>query len=101
LTLFLRVVDAPLENNIVERSLKHAIRQRRASLFYRSKNGALVGDVYTALIVTTQLHRGDPFRYLTVLFTYYKAVAAAPQDWLLWNYEEALVRLAPRHAPAA
>src|SRR6202012_4110779 len=62
LTVFLRVVDAPIDNNLSERSLKHAIRQRRASLFYRSMNGALVGDIYTALIVTTQLHRGDPFR---------------------------------------
>ena len=101
LTLFLRVADAPIDNNISERSLKNAIRQRRASLFYRSINGALVGDVYTALIVTTQLHRGDPFRYLTALFTNYKAIAAAPKDWLPWNYEEALARLDPRHAQAA
>jgi hypothetical protein len=101
LTLFLRAVDAPIDNNISERSLKHAIRQRRASLFYRSKNGALVGDVYTALIVTTQLHRGDPFRYLTALFTNYKAVAAAPADWLPWNYEDTLTRLDQRHAQAA
>jgi transposase len=101
LTLFLRVKGAPIDNNMSERSLKHAIRQRRASLFYRSKNGALVGDVYTALIVTTQLHRGDPFRYLTALFTNYKAVEAAPADWLPWNYEAALARLDETHAHAA
>ena len=45
-------------------------------------NGALVGDVYTALIVTTQLHRGDPFRYLMALFTNYKAVAAGKLEFL-------------------
>lgn len=101
LTLFLRAVDAPIHNNICERALKQAIRQRRASLFYRSMNGALVGDVYTALIVTTQLHRGDPFRYLMALFTNYKAVATAPKDWLPWNYEQALARLDQRHAQAA
>jgi hypothetical protein len=101
LTLFLRVADAPIDNNITERALKHAIRQRRASLFYRSKNGALVGDVYTALIVTTLLHRGDPFRYLTALFTNYKAVADAPADWLPWNYADALAHLDQRLAPAA
>jgi transposase len=101
LTLFLRVVDAPIDNNLSERSLKHAIRQRRASLFYRSRNGAFAGDVYTALIVTTQLHRGDPFRYLTALFTNYKAVAAAPADWLPWNYDDTLARLDQRHALAA
>jgi transposase len=101
LTLFLRVVDAPIDNNLCERGLKHAIRQRRASLFYLSKNGAVVGDIYTALIVTTQLHRRDPFRYLTALFTNYKAVAAAPADWLPWNYEDTLARLGQRHALAA
>jgi hypothetical protein len=101
LTLFLRVADAPIDNNISERSLKNAIRQRRASLFYRSRNGAFVGDVYTSLIVTTMLHHGDPFHYLTALFTNYKAVAAAPADWLPWNYEATLARLEQRSASAA
>jgi hypothetical protein len=101
LTLFLRVADAPIDNNISERSLKNAIRQRRASLFYRSRNGALVGDVYTSLIVTTMLHHGDPFHYLTALFTNYKAVAAAPADWLPWNYKDTLAHLQQRSASAA
>jgi transposase len=101
LTLFLRVADVPLDNNLTERSMKHPIRQRRASLFYRTKNGALVGDVYTALIATTLLHRGDPFHYLTALFTHYKAVAVAPADWLPWNYKSALARLDHPHANAA
>ena len=101
LTLFLRVAGAPLDNNMSERSLKYAIRQRRTSLFYRTMNGARVGDIYTALIVTTQLHGGDPFRYLTALFTNCKAVAAATAEWLPWNYEGALARLDPRHAAAA
>jgi transposase len=101
LTLFLHVADAPIDNNITERALKNAIRQRRASLFYRSKNGALVGDIYTALIVTTLLHRGDPLRYLTALFTNYKAVANAPADWLPWNYADALAHLDQRLASVA
>ena len=101
LTLFLRVADAPLDNNLSERALKRAIRQRRVSLFYRTMNGARVGDIYTALIVTTELHGGDPFRYLTALFTNYKAVAAAPADWLPWNYQAALARLEQRPARAA
>jgi hypothetical protein len=101
LTLFLRVPDAPLDNNAVERILKLAIRQRRASLFYRSRNGALVGDIYTALIVTTHLHGGDPFHYLEALFTHAKAVAAAPHDWLPWNYRVALARIAQPPVRAA
>jgi transposase len=101
LTLFLRVADAPIDNNAVERVLKYAIRHRRASLFYRTRNGARVGDIYTSLIVTTVLHRGDPIRYLTALFANDKAVAAAPHDWLPWTYEKALARLEPQRAAAA
>ncbi len=101
LTLFLRVRDAPLDNNMSERSLKRAIRHRRASLFYRSSRGALVGDVYMALIYTTELHGGDPFRYLTALMTHDKDVAARPADWLPWNYQHALARLAKSPAAAA
>ena len=101
LTLFLRNGDAPLDNNLSERSLKHAIRHRRASLFYRSTRGALVGDVYMALIYTTQLHGGNPFAYLTALFTHYNEVRAAPAEWLPWNYEAALERIARQRARAA
>jgi hypothetical protein len=33
----------------------------------------------------------------TAHFTNYKAVEAAPVDWLPWNYEDALARLDQRH----
>ncbi len=101
LRLFLRVADAPIDNNAVERVLKHAIRHRRASLFYRTSHGARVGDIYTSLIVTTVLHGGDPIRYLTALFENYNAVAAAPADWLPWTYESALARVELPQAVAA
>lgn len=101
LTLFLRVRDAPLDNNMSERSLKRAIRHRRTSLFYRSCRGALVGDVYMALIYTTELHGGDPFRYLSALMTHDKDVATRPAEWLPWNYQRALERLAEPPAAAA
>gem|GEM_PF-6646365 len=94
LTLFLRVPDAPLDNNLTERSLKMAIRLRRASLFYATTRGALAGDVFQALICTTLLHGGNALRYLTSLFMHDKHVEAAPHDWLPWNYEAALARLA-------
>ena len=93
LTAFLRVPDAPIDNNITERTLKLAIRVRRASLFYATTNGARVGDVFMALIYTAVLHGGDPFRYLTALFSHDKDVQAAPHQWLPWNYEATLSRL--------
>jgi hypothetical protein len=101
LTLFLRVADAPIDNNAVERILKHAIRHRRASLFYLTTHGARVGDIYSSLIITTALNRGDPIRYLTSLFANYKVVATAPGDWLPWTYERARPRLDLRQAAAA
>ena len=44
LTLFLRQPGAPLDNNIVERALKKAILNRKNALFYKTLNGAQVGD---------------------------------------------------------
>ena len=45
LTLFLRQAGAPLDNNIVERSLKRAVLHRKNALFYRTLHGAQVGDL--------------------------------------------------------
>jgi hypothetical protein len=45
LTLFLRVPGAPLDNNVCERALKKAILHRRNALFYKTENGAHVGDL--------------------------------------------------------
>ncbi len=52
LTLFLREPGAPLDNNVVERVLKRAIVDRKNSLFYRTFNGARVGDTFMSLIYT-------------------------------------------------
>jgi transposase len=95
LTRFLSVPAAPLENNICERALKMAIRHRNNSLFYKSQHGANVGDVYMTLIYTAELHRQNPFDYLTALQRHARAVAERPAEWLPWSYRETLDRLAP------
>ncbi len=46
LTLFLRQTGAPIDNNLCERALKKAILHRKNSLFYKTRNGARVGDLY-------------------------------------------------------
>ena len=100
-TLFLRRPGVPLHNNIVERTLKKAIRHRNNSLFYRSQRGAHVGDIYMSLIHTTELDGGNAFHYLTALMRHDKAVADSPGDWLPWNYRESLARLdGPAHHPS-
>lgn len=63
--------------------------------------GAKTGDIHMALIVTTELHGGDPFAYLTALLTHAKDTAAHPDDWLPWNYTTALAPVAPARPPAA
>ena len=58
LTLFLWVPGAPLDNNRYERALKKAILHRKNALFYRTLNGAKVGDLFVSLIYTAELHQG-------------------------------------------
>jgi hypothetical protein len=90
LTLFLRVPGAPLDNNVCERALKKAIRHRRNSLFYKTCHGAHVGDVYMSLIHTCELNGANPFDYLTELERHAGEVAANPQDWMPWKYQQTL-----------
>jgi transposase len=90
LTLFLRVPGAPLDNNICERALKKAILHRKNALFYRSANGAGVGDLFMSLIYTCQLCAANPLDYLTELQRHAEELAAEPQRWMPWNYRETL-----------
>jgi hypothetical protein len=62
LTLFLREAGAPLDNNLVERALKKALLHRENSLFYKTMNGAAVGDLFMSLIHTCELNGANPFR---------------------------------------
>ena len=94
LTRFLFVAGAPLENNLCERMLKRAIIHRKNSLFYKTEEGARVGDLYMSLIATCQLAGANPFDYLTELQKNAAALEAHPEDWMPWNYRHALERAA-------
>lgn len=91
LTLFLRKVGAPLDNNLCEQVLKRAILHRKGSLFYKTVRGAEVGDIYMSLIHTCRLCDVNPFDYLNVLQQRAQEVIAAPASWLPWNFRERLV----------
>lgn len=88
LTLFLRVPGAPLDNNICERILKKAILHRKNALFYKTSRGAHVGDLFMSLIHTCELCGADAFHYLTELERHAQDVAAAPSQWMPWNYRQ-------------
>ena len=94
LTLFLREVGAPLDNNIVERMLKKAILHRKNSLFYKTMNGAAVGDLFMSLIHTCELNGANPFEYLTELQRHAEELRTNPSAWMPWNYRQTLERLA-------
>ena len=63
LTLFLHKAGAPLDNNICERALKKAIIHRKNSLFFKTPNGARIGDLYMSLIHTCELNGANPLDY--------------------------------------
>jgi transposase len=90
LTLFLRQAGAPLDNNVCERALKKAILHRKNALFYKTQNGARVGDLFMSLIYTCQLNQANPFDYLTQLQRHSDQVAASPHLWMPWNYRAGL-----------
>ena len=86
LTLFLRQPGAPLDNNIAERALKKAILHRKNSLFYKTANGAHVGDLFMSLIHTSELSGANPFDYLTQLQRHAGELTRNPSQWMPWNY---------------
>src|SRR5713226_7524392 len=94
LTLFLRKAGAPLDNNLVERALKKAILHRKNSLFYKTRKGAQMGDLFMSLIHTCELNGVNPFDYLTELQRRAVESKRNPSEWMPWKYGETLARLA-------
>jgi transposase len=90
LTLFLREPGAPLDNNVCERALKRAILHRKNAYFYKTQNGARVGDLFMSVIHTCDINDINPFDYLTQLQKHAEAAAACPADWMPWNYRQTL-----------
>jgi hypothetical protein len=101
LTLFLRRPGVPLDNNITERALKKAILHRKNALFYKTLNGARIGDIFMSLIYTAELNGVAPFDYLVALQRHTEAVAERPGDWMPWNYQSTLAQAGSGPDPPA
>jgi hypothetical protein len=86
LTLFLRVPNAPLDNNVCERVLKRAILHRKNSLFYKTSAGAEVGDLLMSVISTCTMNGVNPLLYLTNVEKHAAEVAQNVESWLPWSY---------------
>lgn len=93
LTTFLRVAGAPLDSSWAERAIKIAIRHRRNSLFYKTTQGAEVGDCLMSIIYTAKENNVNPYDYLNTLQRYSKEVEANPKLWLPWNYAQTAASL--------
>ena len=100
LTLFLRQAGAPLDNNVCERALKKAILHRKNSLFYKTENGAEMGDLHMSLIHTCELNGVNPFEYLIELQNHATELAQHPAAWMPWNYRETLQQTGTSEPPA-
>lgn len=94
LTLFLKEPGAPLDNNICERALKKAILHRKNSMFYKTQNGARIGDLFMSLIHTCQLNGVNALDYLQTLTEHAGRLVACPKLWLPWTYRSTVEALA-------
>jgi transposase len=75
-----------------------AIMKRKNALFYKTLNGARVGDLFMSLIHTCELNGANPFDYLTELLRHPAELAANPSRWMPWNYRTKQVRNEPSAA---
>jgi hypothetical protein len=81
--------EAGDQRNIVDpRTIESSVRNFKNALFYRTLNGAEVGDLFMSLIHTCQLRGANSFDYLIELQRHAKELATSPAEWMPWNYQE-------------
>lgn len=100
LTMFLRVAGAPLDNNLAEQELKTSIRRRKNSLFFKTRFGALVGDILMSVGRTCVVNEEDPVNFFTAIGKNTARARANPEAWLPWTYKATLAALTAAVATA-
>ena len=66
---------------------------RKNALFYRTLNGAQVGDLFMSLIHTCQLCSANSLEYLVELQRHAQDLAVNAAAWMPWNYRKALTQV--------
>ena len=69
------------------------ILHRKNALFYKSQNGADVGDLFMSLIHTCELCGANAFDYLTELQRNSAVLARQPRQWMPWNFSDTLAQV--------
>jgi transposase len=70
--------------------LKLFIRQRKASLFYKTEYSAYIASVLTSLIATCRYAGVNAIEYLVALQEHRAEVFAEPSAWLPWTSQAML-----------
>lgn len=67
------------------------VLHRKNALFYKTRRGAEVGDLFMSLIHTGALNEVNPFEYIVALLGHALDVKAQPAArWPPWNYLDAI-----------
>jgi hypothetical protein len=93
LSAFCSIEGAPVCNNLSERMLKGVIRHRKNSLFFKNQLGAVVGDIFTSILMTAKANDLNPVEYLQNLLVHRDHWLQSPSDWLPWNYQATITNL--------
>jgi len=86
LTAFLRIEGAPLDNNLLEESLRVHVLNRKNWLFFRTMEGAMVADTILSLIKTCESNGKNPFDYLVWVQKNKSEVIKNPKNFLPWCF---------------
>ncbi len=87
MTLFLKVKGAPIDNNACEQIIKKAVLHRKNALFFKTENGAYVGDLFMTIIHTCELEGVNPFDYMMNVAKNPIDIALKPELWMPWNLQ--------------
>ena len=93
LTLFLKEAGVPLTNNDLERLLKRSVLNRKNAYFYRTEEGARIGDILMSTIETCVMNEINPWKYLLAIQEHQEKVKKHPALWVPWAYEKEMKKL--------
>lgn len=88
LTRFLTVKEVPLDNNKSERALKSMILQRKNSLFFKTKNSAMILSGLSSIVRTCEANGINGFAYLNWMQENWVKIQKDANNYLPWKYLE-------------
>lgn len=100
LAAFARHPNAPLDNNLAERTLRTSVRLRETTHFFRNVVGASVADTILTVGATALVERVNIFDYFVALQRFADDVRDEPSAWVPWRYRERLHELTGVSPPA-